>query len=108
MGVPPLPPAIGIISLGGKSRKIFEFKGLIGKIFRNKDLRLSKSSENGFGAASRTVLGNGCASALPHHAIIVAWGGVGVCDGAHRAIVMKKMLDKIVFNPSIVWVIMVV
>ncbi len=30
--------SFGIIGLGKESRKIFEFKGLIGKIFQNKDL----------------------------------------------------------------------
>jgi len=34
----PLPLSIGIIGLGGNSRKIFEFEGLIRKISRNKDL----------------------------------------------------------------------
>ena len=38
-GTPPSPLSIGIIELDGNSRKIFGFKGLIGKIFRNKDLR---------------------------------------------------------------------
>jgi hypothetical protein len=32
---PPPPLSIGIIGLGGNSRKIFEFKGLIAKIFIN-------------------------------------------------------------------------
>jgi len=41
-GYPPPPLAFGIIGLGGKSRKIFEVKGLIGKIFRNKDLAPQK------------------------------------------------------------------
>jgi hypothetical protein len=31
----PSPLSIGIIGLGGNSRKIFEFKGLIAKIFIN-------------------------------------------------------------------------
>ena len=38
MGVPPSPRSFGIIELGGKSRQVFGFKGLIGKVFRNKDL----------------------------------------------------------------------
>jgi len=38
-------------------------------------------------------LGNGYASALPHQAIIVAWGWLGVCDGGHRPVVMKKWSD---------------
>jgi hypothetical protein len=29
-------------------------------------------------------------SALPHQAIIVAWGGWGFCDAGHQAVVMKK------------------
>jgi hypothetical protein len=34
--LPPLPPlSIRIMGLGGNSRKIFEFKGVIGKIFIN-------------------------------------------------------------------------
>jgi hypothetical protein len=56
---PPLSLRSGIIELGRNSRKIFGFKGLIAKIFRNKELRLPNSAENGFGAASRTVLGTG-------------------------------------------------
>ena len=42
-GYPPPPLSIGIIGLGGKSRKIFEFKGLIRKIFRNKDLACQRA-----------------------------------------------------------------
>src|SRR5208282_620489 len=37
-GVPPSPLSIGIMGLGRKSRQIFGFKGLIGKVFRNKHL----------------------------------------------------------------------
>jgi len=40
--VPPSPRSFGIIELGGNSRKIFEFKGVIWKIFRNKELRAKK------------------------------------------------------------------
>ena len=36
-GEPPPPGLYGIIGLQPKTLKIFEFKGLIGKIFRNKD-----------------------------------------------------------------------
>ena len=40
----PLPPGLyGIIGLQPKTLKIFEFKGLIGKIFRNKDLTQNPS-----------------------------------------------------------------
>jgi len=48
-GVPPHPLSIGIIELGGKSRKIFEFKGLIRKIFRNKDLACQRALKMGLG-----------------------------------------------------------
>jgi hypothetical protein len=72
--------SFGIIELGGKSRQIFGYKGLICKIFRNKDLRLSKSAENGFGAASRSVLGDGHTSDCPNQITIVAQGGLEVCD----------------------------
>jgi hypothetical protein len=37
-GVPPHPRSSGIIDLGGKSRQVFGFKGLRGKVFRNKEL----------------------------------------------------------------------
>jgi hypothetical protein len=47
-----------IIELGKNSRKIFEFKGLIRKIFRNKDLAPQRALKMGLGAASRVVLGN--------------------------------------------------
>ncbi|MGD0793608.1 MAG: hypothetical protein ABR920_17735, partial [Terriglobales bacterium] len=40
---PPSPRSFGIIGLGGNSRQVFEFKGLIGKVFHNQRLRLSKS-----------------------------------------------------------------
>jgi len=37
--------SFGISELQEKSRKIFEFKGLTGKIFRNKDLGVSNSTD---------------------------------------------------------------
>jgi len=37
-GTPPPPRSIGIMGLGRKSRQVFGFKGLIGKVFRNKGL----------------------------------------------------------------------
>src|ERR1019366_8175016 len=49
LGINPclLPPrSFGIIGLGGKSRKIFEFKGVIWKIFRNKDLGVSNGTDS--------------------------------------------------------------
>jgi hypothetical protein len=56
---------------------------------------LSKSAENGFGAASRAVLGDGRTSGCPNEISIVAHGGWDVCDGAHRSFVMKKVSDEI-------------
>lgn len=54
-----------IIDLAKNCFQIFGFKGLAGKIFQNQRLRLSKSTENGFGAASRCVLVDGRNSKLP-------------------------------------------
>jgi len=41
---PPLPRFIRIMELGRNSRQIFEFKGAIRKIFRNKDLAAQRSA----------------------------------------------------------------
>src|ERR1019366_7780562 len=90
MGTPLPPRSFGIIELGGNSRQIFEFKGLTGKVFQNQRLRLSKSAGNGFGAASRAVLGNGTPLPCPNQSSIVASGGWEVCDAAHRCFVMKE------------------
>jgi hypothetical protein len=46
-GVPPLPRSFGIIGLGGKSRQVFGFKGVIGKVFRNKDLGCQRALKMG-------------------------------------------------------------
>ena len=45
---------------------------------------MSKSAENGFGAASRSVLGDGHASGLPQSHLIISLGGLEVCDAGHR------------------------
>jgi hypothetical protein len=45
---------------------------------------VSKSAENGFGAASRSVLGDGHASGLPQSHLIISLGGLEVCDAGHR------------------------
>jgi hypothetical protein len=47
------------MELDKNSSKIFEFKGLIRKIFRNKDLSPKNPAKNGFGAASGYVLLDG-------------------------------------------------
>src|ERR1035437_2551682 len=46
---PPSPRSFGIIELGGKSRQVFGFKGLIGKVFRNKDLICQIALKMGLG-----------------------------------------------------------
>jgi hypothetical protein len=56
---PPFLRSFGIKDLGGGSRQVFGFKGLDGKVFKNQRVSSSKSSENGFGEASRTVLADG-------------------------------------------------
>jgi hypothetical protein len=102
------PRSIGIIELDRRSRKIFEFKGPICKIFRNKDLgrfvrsaagwsplkrlnlRLSKSADEWHGAASVALVGVG-APRLRHIVTIVARSGLGVCDGRLWLVVMKKV-----------------
>jgi hypothetical protein len=70
-GYPPPPLAIGIIGLGGNYRQIFEFKGVIGKVFINQGVRLSKSAENRFGAASRAVLGGGIPFTAPIRSLLL-------------------------------------
>ena len=45
---------------------------------------MSKSAENGFGAASRSVLGDGHISGLPQSHLIISLGGLEVCDADHR------------------------
>ena len=50
---------------------------------------MSKSVENGFGAASRAVLVDGLTSELPQSRFILALVGVDVCDNAHWLGVMK-------------------
>ena len=63
----------------------------MGKVFVNKGLRLSKSAENGFGAASRAVLGNGTTLHCLNQITIIEQGGLRVGDDAHSLGVMKKV-----------------
>jgi hypothetical protein len=46
---PPPPRSFGILGLGRNSRKIFGFKGLIRKIFRNKELSCQRALKMGLG-----------------------------------------------------------
>ena len=74
------------MGLGGNSRKIFEFKGVRGKIFINQSLTAvgwlsvvkERRFESRFGSRKSTVV------ALP--AVIVALVGMGVCDGRHTCL----------------------
>ena len=83
---PPSPLSIRIMGLGGNSRKIFEFKGVTGKIFINQSLTgvgwlsvvKERRFESRFGTRKSTVV------ALP--AVIVALVGMGVCDGDHTCL----------------------
>jgi hypothetical protein len=47
--VPPPPRSFGIIELYRKSRQVFGFKRLIGKVFRNKDLGCQRALKMGLG-----------------------------------------------------------
>src|SRR5208282_4688398 len=90
-----------IIDLAGNSFQIFEFKGVIRKIFRNKELlvgltrRISaggawqltastsccqRAPTSGAGAASRSVLVTGTARPCYRSISIVADGRLEVCD----------------------------
>src|ERR1019366_6508701 len=97
--------------LAGNSFQIFEFKGVIHKILRNKELACWAHSQDfgrgalqltastsccqraptsGAGAASRSVLVTGTPRPCYRSISIVADGRLEVCDGAHWAFVMKK------------------
>jgi hypothetical protein len=83
---PPPPRSFGIIGLGRNSSQIFEFKGLIRKIFRNKDLGCQRALKIGLGAASRAVLVDGYTSKLPQsdlyrHARRVLSQWISITDG---------------------------
>ena len=101
------------MGLGGNSRQIFEFKGLIGKIFRNKDLArfslrsgfrqradgrsspqlfmFSKKAEIGLGRLRGPSWETGTPLHCSSSGDIVAPVGLEVCDGAHSLDVMKKV-----------------
>jgi len=52
--------------------------------------RLSRSADNGFWAASKSVSGDGHTPAVANQIFIIAHSGLDVCDGAHSGFVMKK------------------
>jgi hypothetical protein len=49
-----------------------------------------RASQNGIVAAAMAACGNGHTSVCSDPIIIIAHGGLEVCDGAHRLFVMKK------------------
>jgi hypothetical protein len=77
------------MGLERKSRKIFGFKGLIGKIFRNKDLapRIQRKKVlEQFRWPFWERHTSGCSNQI----VIIVDGEVDACDGRHRLDVMKK------------------
>ena len=70
----PSPLPIGIIGLGANYRKIFGLKGLIRKIFRNKDLAPKTALKMSLGQLRGAVLGDRHTFSLPHQALIIAPG----------------------------------
>src|ERR1017187_6715364 len=97
--------------LAGNSFQIFEFKGVIHKILRNKELACWAHSQDfgrgalqltasasccqraptsGAGQVSRGVLVTGTPRPCYRSISIVADGRLEVCDGAHGAFVMKE------------------
>jgi hypothetical protein len=80
MGVyyhPPYPPSplpFGIMELGRNSRKIFGFKGLIWKIFRNKELAALPPVVWGGGGVLRPIISSayGCQRALKNYFMVTA------------------------------------
>jgi hypothetical protein len=77
--------------LGENSRKILGFKGLIRKIFRNKDLACQRALKMALRQLRVAVLGDWHTSNYPNQVFIIAQGEVGVCDGRHRVDGMKKV-----------------
>ena len=80
------------MDLGENSRKIFEFKGLIVKIFRNKGLRLSKSAETTLGSFEDRLDGRMGLETAPITVSIIARSGL-VVNGFLRWFVMKVRLS---------------
>ena len=80
---PPSIVAIGIMGLGRNSRKIFGFKGLKGKIFRNKDLAPKTTPKMDLQQLRWAVLVADTPRSCPNQVSIFARGGWAVCDGRH-------------------------
>src|SRR5450759_201372 len=100
-----MPRSFGIIELGKKSRKIFEFKGLICKIFRNKDLAYQRALKMGLGQLRGPSCSTDTPRNCPNQSIRIAPGGLEVCDGGHRLGVMQKVkrLTASAISPVFPW-----
>jgi hypothetical protein len=79
--------SFGIIELGGNSRQIFAFKGLIRKIFRNKDLGCQRALKMGLGQLRGPSWETGALLAAPIRSPLSRMAGSmsvtdgpGVCD----------------------------
>jgi len=89
----PLPPCLlESWGYGEKTDPVFDSKGLTSKVFENKRLKLSKSAENSFGAASRAVLGDGRTPNCPNLETLSHRCGMEVYDGGHGPFVMKNLV----------------
>jgi hypothetical protein len=78
--------------LGKNSRQIFEFKRLICKIFRNKDLAQRTGLKTVLGQFGGAILIGGTRRTAPILGRLSQHAGGCVCDELHRQIVMKKSL----------------
>src|SRR5208282_1528587 len=83
---PPPPRSFGIKELGSNSSKIFDFKGLIGKIFRNKDLAIQIALKMTLGQLRTT-------RSCPNSITSMALGGLDVNDFDRRWFVMRNQLS---------------
>ena len=96
--VPPSPPAYWNHGFRRKiSTRSLILKDLQVKSLRTKDLAAillsccQRASQNGILADSMAAFGDGHTSGCSDQIAIIAHGGLGVCDGAHRWFVMKKV-----------------
>ncbi len=87
---PPPPRCFGIIELGRNSRKIFGFKGVIGKIFRNKDLALQIALKMTLGQIRGVSWWADTARSCPNSITSMALGWLDVNDFDRRWFVMRS------------------
>ena len=95
----PLPPrSIGLIGLGRNSSQIFEFKGLIRKIFRNKDLGCQRALKMGLGQLRGPSWLTDGPRNCPNQISIVTHDEAYVNGFRSRMVVMKKETSRL--SPS--------